>query len=217
MKWRRWLVGMVVGLIFIFPSVAFASEQLRVIVNGKEVQFDVQPQIVDGRIMVPLRFVAQALGAEVNWDAERNTVEIKSQGNAQSVQHDSVAQWEQKTEDIMNKVISVGRNLSKALEEQADYLQLSKIANETALNINPILQQALAIIPPPEKKEAHNFLIEYIKAKEGYYNAYSYWAMHMYFGKDNPEDLVKAKTRANEARYYEERATAMFDAFYKYK
>jgi len=42
-------------------------------VNGKEVMIDpsnpnVVPEIINGRTMLPLRFVAEALGCEVKWD-----------------------------------------------------------------------------------------------------------------------------------------------------
>lgn len=38
------------------------------IVNGVEVQLDVPPTIKDGRVLVPLRFVSEALGRSVHWD-----------------------------------------------------------------------------------------------------------------------------------------------------
>jgi|GEM_PF-6866009 len=37
---------------------------------------DVAPRVVDGRTLVPLRFVAEALGATVDWDDESQTVTI---------------------------------------------------------------------------------------------------------------------------------------------
>lgn len=41
-------------------------------------QLDVPPIIVDGRTMLPARFVAEALGASVRWDTETRTVTITS-------------------------------------------------------------------------------------------------------------------------------------------
>jgi len=46
-------------------------------VNGKPVVLDVMPQIVDGRIMLPARWIAEAFGAEVYWNAEENSVIIQ--------------------------------------------------------------------------------------------------------------------------------------------
>lgn len=45
-------------------------------VNGPEQKTDVAPQIIDGRTMVPLRLVAEAMGAIVNWDAVTSTVSV---------------------------------------------------------------------------------------------------------------------------------------------
>ncbi len=51
-------------------------------VNGQTVYMDVAPFLVGARTLVPLRFVAQALGANVNWNASNNTVYIQGNGSA---------------------------------------------------------------------------------------------------------------------------------------
>ena len=38
-------------------------------VNGKTVQLDVAPKIIDSKTMIPVRFVSEALGAKVNWES----------------------------------------------------------------------------------------------------------------------------------------------------
>lgn len=45
-----------------------------VTVDGNEVIFDVQPQIIDGRTMVPVRGIFEALNATVEWDGDTQTV-----------------------------------------------------------------------------------------------------------------------------------------------
>lgn len=47
---------------------------VRVFVDYEPVFFDRIPQIEDGRILLPLRQVFEALGAKVDWNAESNTV-----------------------------------------------------------------------------------------------------------------------------------------------
>ena len=42
------------------------------LVNGEEVIMDVAPEAVDGRTMLPARWIAEALGATVEWDASLN-------------------------------------------------------------------------------------------------------------------------------------------------
>jgi hypothetical protein len=50
-------------------------------VNGQQVELDVKPIIVEGRTLVPLRFVSTALGADVGWDGAKETVTIET-GNS---------------------------------------------------------------------------------------------------------------------------------------
>lgn len=49
-------------------------------VNGNNLTMDVAPFTVAGRTEVPLRFVAQSLGAGVNWNSNTSTVYINTSG-----------------------------------------------------------------------------------------------------------------------------------------
>lgn len=53
-------------------------------VNGQPFTMDVAPFVVAGRTEVPLRFVAQSLGATVNWNANTETVAIITGGGSVS-------------------------------------------------------------------------------------------------------------------------------------
>ena len=51
------------------------AAQIQVDVNGRAVSFGaVGPQRIDGRVLIPLRAVVEALGAEVEWDRATQTV-----------------------------------------------------------------------------------------------------------------------------------------------
>lgn len=47
--------------------------------NGAEIMLDVPPRVIAGTTMVPLRFVAEAMGAKVGFDKANNRVEIMTQ------------------------------------------------------------------------------------------------------------------------------------------
>ena len=51
-----------------------SSEKITVMIDGVEVQFDQPPIIYNDRTLVPLRAIFEALGAEVTWDGETQTV-----------------------------------------------------------------------------------------------------------------------------------------------
>lgn len=46
------------------------------VVNGRRVQLDVPAFICEGRVLVPLRFIGEALGACVTWDSGARTVRV---------------------------------------------------------------------------------------------------------------------------------------------
>ncbi len=50
------------------------------IVNGKNVKIQGSVMLVDGRTFVPVRFVAETMGADVVWDKDTYTVDIKKEG-----------------------------------------------------------------------------------------------------------------------------------------
>lgn len=54
------------------------KNDIKVVVNGKEVVFDVPPMIQDGRTLIPLRACAESLGAEVEWLGEIQTAIIRN-------------------------------------------------------------------------------------------------------------------------------------------
>jgi len=45
-------------------------------VNGKTVKLDVPPKVVQGRTLIPIRFISENLGYKVQWDAPRERVYI---------------------------------------------------------------------------------------------------------------------------------------------
>ena len=55
------------------PSV-IATNDITVFVDNEQVIFDVQPRLIGGRTMVPLRAIFEKLGAEVLWEDATQTV-----------------------------------------------------------------------------------------------------------------------------------------------
>ena len=53
-----------------FISSVSAEQNANVILNGEELIFDVQPQIINDRTMVPMRVIFEALGADVYFIGE---------------------------------------------------------------------------------------------------------------------------------------------------
>ncbi len=73
MKSIKKLLVLSLILIFALPFTARA-EGITVTLDGKALSFDVPPQIIDGRTLVPMRAIFEAMGATVDWDGDTQTV-----------------------------------------------------------------------------------------------------------------------------------------------
>lgn len=73
-KHLKTVLLLVLVLSLISPIAVFATDEIKVSIDGKYVDFDVKPQLINDRTMVPLRAVFEALGAKVNWNNDTETV-----------------------------------------------------------------------------------------------------------------------------------------------
>lgn len=85
MKSKYSLFVMIITFVccIVFPKPIFADKtEYHVYVNGKEVNFEGNPPIKeDGRILVPLRPIFEAIGVEITWDSETQTIR-STKGNS---------------------------------------------------------------------------------------------------------------------------------------
>lgn len=90
MKLRNILIYTLVAIMCLTYIPAMAEETpVTVMVDGEYVKFDVQPTIIEGRTLVPVRAIFEALGAEVDWNGDTRTA-VSSKGDTKvSVQIDN--------------------------------------------------------------------------------------------------------------------------------
>lgn len=67
--------------IILLTCTASAGNSINLYVNGKEVYASAPPVIVNDRVMVPIRFVAEALDCSVTWNDSTNSVFISEKKN----------------------------------------------------------------------------------------------------------------------------------------
>jgi len=58
-------------------ATSVSSDEITVELDGNPIEFDVNPQIIDGRTMVPLRKIFEEIGALVKWDNDTQTVSAR--------------------------------------------------------------------------------------------------------------------------------------------
>lgn len=85
MRLNKRITSIILILLFLFGIQPVVAEQpIKVVVNGSNIQFDSQPIIENGRTLVPMRKIFEALGATVDWNADTKTA-IGIKGNKKVV------------------------------------------------------------------------------------------------------------------------------------
>ena len=90
-SFKGFIMGLIMGLVISCVCVGAVTgvvtkelhyNDIKVTLNGKEITPKdangkvVEPFIIDGTTYLPVRAVASALGLDVNWDGETNTVKL---------------------------------------------------------------------------------------------------------------------------------------------
>ncbi|MPM81669.1 hypothetical protein SDC9_128726 [bioreactor metagenome] len=78
MKNRKIIMIIATAAVVSLTSLTFADPVIKLVLNGQELKTDVAPMPADNRVMVPMRVISEALGANIDWDAKTNSVIIDS-------------------------------------------------------------------------------------------------------------------------------------------
>jgi outer membrane protein TolC len=109
--------------------------------NGQVIQLDVQPIIQDGRTMVPLRFVSEALGADVQWSGDTRTVTITTANISDSTSNNGNTNNQEAM--TYEKAINTALENSKTLKgKELDLEKAEELYDNAYLtpgNYNPVL------------------------------------------------------------------------------
>ena len=104
------LLSVILSLIFtgalLAGTIAFSSNDITVELDGKTIEFDVNPQIIDGHTMVPLRKIFEEIGAAVKWDNDTQTVSARKNSKTITLVIDSAEMQidKGKTDDEGNQI-----------------------------------------------------------------------------------------------------------------
>ena len=79
-------VAIVLMLMMVLSAATVFAADIRVLVNGEEIQFDRAPELNGQAVMIPYRFVAEKLGAKVSWHQETQTVFAEYNGSIVTAQ-----------------------------------------------------------------------------------------------------------------------------------
>ncbi len=129
--------------------------------NDSEVRLDAPPVLLRGRTLIPLRFISESLGHEVNWDATTNTASIKTMAAQPIFEKDGVSMiskaddaafytytgegWEQQFWTGVNLGVTIpGHYPGELAPAKSDYLRW--FGQMKTLNVD--LVRVYTILPP---------------------------------------------------------------------
>lgn len=137
---------LIMAIIFAAALMATAPQALAgdisVTVDGRHVQFDEPPRIINDRVMVPMRKIFSELGADIEWDRETNT--------ATAVKD---AQYAQFTADSGYMLYGVCRNGLN--NDEFEY------AGCNELDSAPVIEDDTMFIPVRAVSEAFYYTVEW--------------------------------------------------------
>ncbi len=115
----------------------YSKQEIRVFVNGKQVKFDQKPVIKNGRTLVPLRKIFEALNATVDWDAKTRSAIINKDdkviefqiGNKELKVNGNVKILDVEPQLINERTLVPLRAISEAMALTVDWNGTTKIVN----------------------------------------------------------------------------------------
>ncbi|HYF75244.1 MAG TPA: copper amine oxidase N-terminal domain-containing protein, partial [Candidatus Nitrosocosmicus sp.] len=126
-----------------------------IFVDGYELRPDVPAQIINGRTMVPIRFVAEALEAEVSWDDPSSTITINSNISHEKYQYN---QWIQLQIDTLAELIKLG-NENKDVNS---YAYIRSLRNQIKA-YDDLIELSMYVRPPKDKNTYFNKVMQAIQ------------------------------------------------------
>lgn len=144
------------------------------LVNGVKYKLDVKPFIKDGRTMVPLSFISQAIGAQVKWTGNEQKITVNLNGN-------NITLWIGKSEAKINDktvymdvpaIISNGRTLvpigfiSESLKLKIGFNSQTKQITISGGQADKQQQKVISIQQP--SGTAESILIDILKSSKKY-------------------------------------------------
>lgn len=123
---KKIFICLVVLILLLTSGAAFASDPIKIFINGIEIKTDVAPVNENGRIMVPVRFVSEELGQSVYWDDGSQKVIVVSPQKKFKAYHDR--------EDFLNDLNTALECLSEADNNLSEAFQEDDITSNTHIN-----------------------------------------------------------------------------------
>ena len=124
-----------------------SNDEIKVVLDGKTLSFDVPPQIINGRTLVPLRVIFEALGASVDWNDSTQTVTaVRGNttvslriGSNMLVRNDAAISLDVPAQLINDRTMVPARAVAEAFEAKVDWIDATQTVVITSAAISDTL------------------------------------------------------------------------------
>lgn len=184
MKHSALFILLIGSIIFLFTSPIMAAPPLTVQINGSVVEAPAGMNVMEGQVMVPLRWAAEQLGASsVHWDSATHTVTIKTGQDFYNMEKLSSYAYGLQT-DPYEKEVQIwpipdkakSLDLSSYLPDHAWVLELKKPINHDNINI---------CITSDDGSFEHSCCANSIENNQGHYYLPMEWLEYLFNVKVN--------------------------------
>ncbi len=133
------------------------EKEIKILINNKFLQCDQPPVLIDGRTLIPMRTIFEALGAEVSWDSNTNTATGTKEGKIVSF-------------TINEKSIAIN-GIKKSLDVAAQLINnrtmipVRAVAEAFDCDVNWISAKKFVVIIPKNQKPYRIEVIENVENK----------------------------------------------------
>lgn len=127
------IISMLLVVVIILPSFnmigVFANTPITVELDNNLIKFDVQPVEINGRVLVPVRAIFEALGATVDWNGDKNEVISTKEGITIKLYKDNNTMYKNgkaitldvPAKDINDRILVPVRAISEAFGCKVDW------------------------------------------------------------------------------------------------
>ena len=129
------VVALLLSMVMIFAATGVFAQDVAVIVIDEKVEFDRAPMVEEGTLFIPLRFVAEKLGATVAWDGETKSVFVSVEGILSSLQIGNTKLFANGEEFILEKAPVLVENRTLVTKDVVERMLGVKVAWDSEAGI----------------------------------------------------------------------------------
>ena len=152
-NWKVVILLLMVVAIFNIAPDAYAESPIKLIIDGKTVKADPEAFMESNRTLVPIRVIAEGLGAEVTWDNNSRTVHISKEDRQVVLAIDSrLIEYTVDNETIYNL-----SDVAPLISEERTFVPVRVVSNALGVGIHWDNDRRAVIIDSSEKSEIEPF------------------------------------------------------------